>query len=220
MRSTERHYDALRGDHYHILKVHVILPLSPTDYLHSASISNLDHLNRRRLGGGSEPFKKYQLDDLWNMMSTDSSNCPLFQQNAALPATEGVAENKEAERRAQDMVNKGTAPGNPNNAELAMTPMMDTTLCRKFKLDSNVDNGKGGKRFAKMEVTVGMKLKADIGIKFNWDWRNIKVDGWKTARCATKGGFIPYVNKAYCMYDSGAVSSPTYIKVRFVMVSL
>ena len=75
MRSTERHYDALRGDHYHILKVHVILPLSPMDYLQEAFISNLDSPRRRRMKETSLkiPTTLTAIDNLYNEIDT---TCP------------------------------------------------------------------------------------------------------------------------------------------------
>ena len=74
MRSTERHYDALRGDHYHILKVHVILPLSPLDYLKEAFISNFatDTPQRRRLKRGPPQSK----DDVTNYIKSFDTTCP------------------------------------------------------------------------------------------------------------------------------------------------
>lgn len=39
MRSAERHFDVLRNEHYHALKVYVVLPESPVDYVASAHVS-------------------------------------------------------------------------------------------------------------------------------------------------------------------------------------
>ena len=71
MRSNERHYDPMRGEHYHILKVHVALPFSPMDYLIEAHVFQHDipinyhenNPNRRRLPAVS-------------ITSAEISNCP------------------------------------------------------------------------------------------------------------------------------------------------
>ena len=69
MRSTERHHDPIRNEHYHILKLYVSLPTSPMEYMASSHISgdnvaiNLNDAvgepSRRRLkGGGVFPPRK------------------------------------------------------------------------------------------------------------------------------------------------------------------
>ena len=37
-RSQDRHFDVLRGEHYHILKLHVVLPSSPMDYMATSHV--------------------------------------------------------------------------------------------------------------------------------------------------------------------------------------
>merc|ERR1719295_649774 len=71
MRSTERHHDPIRDEHYHILKLYVSLPTSPMEYMASSHISgdnvaiNLndaaDQSSRRRLTGVE--------DVSWNKLS-------------------------------------------------------------------------------------------------------------------------------------------------------
>merc|ERR1711994_727777 len=52
MRSAQQHFDPFRGEHYHILKLFVVLPKSPMDYISSADVSG----RNIAMGYGGEPI--------------------------------------------------------------------------------------------------------------------------------------------------------------------
>jgi len=74
MRSNERHFDVLRGEHYHVLRLYVVLPSSPMDYMSSADVSG-DNIYVPLDGGVSTHRRGLQSGDLSYEINKE---CPSF----------------------------------------------------------------------------------------------------------------------------------------------